>query len=147
LRTVARAILGIGAAAWSIGCLVAVAVALVGVERLIELLPPLQVDTDAVRGAVVAAAVALALLAGAHLLVIGGLRAGRRRARSAGILLAALLTAILVALAAAAFTSAAAGSGQVVILAIAGIGAAALALAYGLAAAHLVGELRAGDGS
>jgi hypothetical protein len=144
---VARAILGIGAAGWSIGSLAAIMVALVGVERLIEVLPPLQVDTDAVRGAVVAAAVAFALVAGAHLLVVGGLRAGRRRAWSAGILLAALLTAILVALAAAAFTSAVAGTGEVAILAVAGTGAAALALAYGLAAGHLVGELRAGAGS
>jgi hypothetical protein len=143
----ARAILGIGAAGWSIGCLAAIVVAIVGVERLMALLPPLQVDADAVRGAVIAAAVAFAFVAAAHLLVVGGLRAGRRRAWSAGILLAALLTAILVALAAAAFTSIVAGTGEVVVLVLAGIGAAALALAYGLATVHLVGELRAGSGS
>ena len=142
----ARAILGIGAAGWSIGCLAAIVVATLGVERLMELLPPLQVDADAVRGAVVAAAVAFAFVGAAHLLVVGGLRAGRRRAWSAGILLAALLTAILVALAAAAFTSAVAGTGEVPLLVVAGLGSAALAVAYGLAAAHLVGELRAGSG-
>lgn len=143
----ARAILGIGAAGWSIGCLAAIAVAVLGVERLMALLPPLQVDADAVRGAVVAAAVAFASVAGAHLLVIGGLRADRRRAWSAGILLSALLTAILVALAAAAFTSVVAGTGESVVLGLAGIGAGVLALAYGLATAHLVGELRAMAGS
>lgn len=143
----ARAILGIGAAAWSTGCLVAIVVEVLGVERLMALLPPLQVDVDAVRGAVVAAAVVFAFVAAAHLVVVGGLRGGRRRAWSAGILLAALLTAILVALAAAAFTSVVAGTGEAVALTIAGVGASAFALAYGFAATHLVGELRARSGS
>jgi hypothetical protein len=143
---VARAILGIGATVWSVGCVASIGVAIVGVERLMDLLPPLQVDADAVRGAVVAAAVGLALAAAAHLVVLGGLRAHRRRAWSAGILLAGLLTAIFVALAAAAFTSAVVGSGAVPVLAMAGVAAAALAFGYALATARLVAELRAGAG-
>jgi hypothetical protein len=144
---VARAILGIGAAAWSVGCIAAVIVAAVGVERLIDLLPPLQVDAEAVRGAVIVAAVGLAFAAAAHFAVLAGLRAYRRRAWSAGILLGAFLTATFVALAAAAFTSAVAGSGTVVLLALAGIAAALIALGYGLATVRLVGELRAGAGA
>jgi hypothetical protein len=143
---VARAILGIGAAAWSVGCIAAVVVAIVGVERLMDLLPPLQVDSEAVRGAVVAVAVGLALAAAAHLLVLAGLRTHRRRAWSAGILLAGLLAATFVALAAAAFTSAVVGSGAVLVLAVAGVAAATLALGYALATARLVAELRAGAG-
>jgi len=143
---VARAILGVGAAVWSVGCLAAVVVALVGVERLMALLPPLQVDAEAVRGAVIVVAVGLALAASAHLAVLAGLRAHRRRAWSAGILLAALLAATFVALAAAAFTSAAAGSAPAALLAAAGVAAALLALGYALVSARLVGELRAGAG-
>jgi heme/copper-type cytochrome/quinol oxidase subunit 3 len=143
---VARAILGIGAVAWSVGCVAAILVAIVGVERLMDLLPPLQVDADAVRGAVVAMAVGCALAAVAHLAVLAGLRAHRRRAWSAGILLAALLAATFVALAAAAFASLAAASAPFAALAIAGIAAALAALGYILATVRLVGELRAGAG-
>ncbi|MGZ8562783.1 MAG: hypothetical protein ACXWWU_04105 [Candidatus Limnocylindria bacterium] len=142
----ARAILGIGAVAWSVGCVAGLVLAIVGVERLMDLLPPLQVDADAVRGAVITVAVGFALAAAAHLAVLGGLRAHRRRAWSIGILLAALLSATFVALAAAAFTSAVAGSGMVVLLAFAGIAAALVALGYALATVRLVGELRAGAG-
>ena len=143
----ARAILGIGAGAWSVGCIAAVAVAIVGVERLMALLPPLQVDADAVRGAVIAVAVGLGLGAAVHLAVLAGLRAQRHRAWSAGILLAALLAATFVALSAAAFTSAVAGSAPVAPVAVAGIAAALIALGYAFAAVRLVGELRAGTAS
>lgn len=140
----ARAILGIGAIAWSVGCLGAVAVALVGVEPLMELLPPLQVDAEAVRGAVIAVAGGLAVATAAHLAVLAGMRANRRRAWSAGILLAALLCATFVALAAAAVTSAVAASAPVALLAVAGVAAALVALGYAVATVRLVGELRAG---
>lgn len=143
----ARAILGIGAVAWSVGCIAGLVLAVVGVERLMDLLPPLEIDADAVRGAVIAAAAALAIGAAAHLAVLAGMRARRRRAWSAGILLAALLAATFVALAAAAFTSAVAGSSPAVPLASAGLGAAVAALGYALATARLVGELRDGIGS
>jgi hypothetical protein len=139
----ARAILGIGAVCWSIGCIAAIVVAIVGVERLMDLLPPLQVDTEAVRGAVVAVAAGFALAAAAHLVILAGLRAYRHRAWSAGILLAGLLAATFVALAAAAFTSAVAGTGAVVVLVIAGAAAALVAVGYALATIRLVAELRA----
>lgn len=142
----ARAILGIGAVAWSVGCIAAILVAIVGVERLMALLPPLQVDAEAVRGAVMAVAVGLALAAVAHLAVLAGLRANRRRAWSAGILLAALLAATFVALAAAAFTSAVAGSAPLVMVGAGGVAAAIVALGYTMATVRLVAELRAGAG-
>ncbi len=142
----ARAILGIGAAAWSVGCMAAIAVAIIGVERLMALLPPLQIDADAVRGAVLAVAAAFALAASAHLVVLAGLRAHRRRAWSAGILLAGLLAAVFVALTAAAFTSAVAGTGAVIVLVASGIAAALAASGYALATVRLVAELRAGTG-
>jgi hypothetical protein len=72
------------------------------------------------------------------------MRSHRRRAWSAGILLAALLTATFFALAAAAFTSAVAGSAPVGLVAVAGVAAAVLSLGYALATTRLVGELRAG---
>lgn len=142
----ARAILGIGAVAWSVGCIAAILVAIVGVERLMALLPPLQVDAEAVRGAVMAVAVGLALAAVAHLAVLAGLRANRRRAWSAGILLAALLAATFVALAAAAFTSAVAGSAPLVMVGAGGVAAAIVALGYTMATVRLVAELRARAG-
>jgi heme/copper-type cytochrome/quinol oxidase subunit 3 len=143
---VARAILGIGAVAWAVGCLAAIVVAVVGVDRLMSLLPPLQVDAEAVRGAVIAVAGGLAVATAAHVAVLAGMRAHRRRAWSAGILLAALLCAAFVALTAAAFTSAVVASAPVALLAVAGAAAAVVAIGYAVATVRLVGELRVGAG-
>ena len=142
----ARAILGIGAIASWIGCLGAVGVAIIGVDRLMDLLPPLEVDADAVRGAVVAVGAGFGLAGAAHAAVLLGLQARRKRAWSAGILLAALLSATFVALAAAAFTSAVAGSAPLGLVLIAGVASALVALAYAIATLRLVAELRAGPG-
>ena len=138
----ARAILTVGAIGWSIGCLAAIGVAIVGVERLVALLPPLQVDTEAVRGAVTAVAGGFALAVVAHLVVLTGLRRRQRRAWSAGILLSALLAATFVALAAAAFTSAVVEPAAALPLVMAGLAAAIAGLGYSVAAARLVGDLR-----
>jgi hypothetical protein len=70
----ARAILGIGAVCWSIGCIAAIVVAIVGVERLMDLLQPIQVDTEAVRGAVVAVAAGFARAPADHHVSLAGLR-------------------------------------------------------------------------
>lgn len=140
----ARAILATGAIGWSVAFLVAVLVAIIGVERLLQLLPPLAIDTEAVRGAVTAVASGLALAALLHLAVVVGLRRGHRRAWSAGILLSGFLCATFVAAAAAAFTSAVAEPSVAPMLAATGAGASIAALAYGLATVRLVGELRSG---
>jgi uncharacterized membrane protein YozB (DUF420 family) len=139
---VARAIFGIGAIAWSLGFVAALAVAIFGVEALLALLPPLQIDTAAVSGAVTAVAAGFALAAVTHLAVLTGLRRRWRRAWSAAILLASLLAAVFVALAAASLTSAVAQPTLALALSLAGAGATAVALGYALATVRLVGELR-----
>ena len=141
----ARAILLGGAGLWALGALGAAAVAAVGVARLEALLPPLAIDTEALRGAIVAVAVTLGIGAAAHLAIVAGLRARRRRAWSAGILFATLLSVTFLALATAAFTSAVATPASAAILLAAGVVAAVVALAYGVIAARLVGELRSGS--
>ncbi len=139
----ARAILLAGAIIWSLGGLAAGGIALIGVEMLLRLLPPLSIDADAVRGAITVVAVGLGVAGLVHVSVVAGLRTGRHRARSIAILLAAVFTALCVALAAAAFVSAAAEPSSAPALVSAGIGAGLTALAYAVATWLLVDELRA----
>lgn len=140
-----RAILLAATIAWGGAAVLTLGLAALGADRLEGLLPPLSIDTDALRGALVAVGVAMGLTAAVHGVVVIGLRAGRRWAWSAGILLAAVLTATFVALAAAALTSAMTTPASAPLLVGAGIGASVGATAYGLVAARLVGELRAGS--
>jgi heme/copper-type cytochrome/quinol oxidase subunit 3 len=142
---VARAILLAATIAWGLAAVLTLGLAALGAERLEGALPPLSIDTDALRGALVAVGVAMTLTAGAHAFVVVGLRAGRHRAWSAGILLAGLLAAMFVALAAAAFTSAIATPASAPPLVGAGVGASIGAVAYGVITAGLVGELRSGS--
>ena len=141
----ARALLLTATVVWALGALAAAAVAVFGAQRLEDLLPPLAIDTEALRGAIVAVAVGLALAAAAHLAVLVGLRARLPRAWSAGILLAAVLSVTFVALAAAAATSAIATPASAAVLLIAGAAAGLAALGYGVIVARLVGELRSGS--
>lgn len=140
----ARALLLVGALAWAVGALGAIVLAAVGVEALQSLLPPLAIDTEALRGAIVAVAVALGLGAVVHVAVLAGLRRRRPRAWTAGILLAGLLSTTFVALSAAAFTSAIATPASALALAGAGTAAAVAALGYGVVTAALVAEKRSG---
>jgi hypothetical protein len=139
---VARAILLAGAIIWSLGSLAAAGVALIGVETLLRLLPPLAIDADAVRGATTVVAVGLGAAGVLHVGVVAGLRHGGHRARSIGILLAGLFTALCVALAAAAFVSAAAAPASAAPLMAAGVLASLTAAAYAVASWSLVDELR-----
>lgn len=141
----ARAILLAGAVAWSLAFGIGLGVAVIGADALVAILPPLAIDTDAVRGAATAVAGVLVMGALAHVLVLAGMRGRRRRAWSAAILLCALLVAVFAALGAAAFTSAATNADSAGLLVIAGLAAVLMALAYGLATARLVGELRSGS--
>lgn len=143
----ARAILLIGTIAWGVTASAGLVLAAVGADALESALPPLSIDTDALRGAIVAVAFAMAVTAVLHAAILVGLRRERRRARTAGILLAALLAATLVALAAAAFTSAIATPAYAAVLVVAGIAAAVGAAAYATVAAQLVGELRSESAS
>ena len=143
----ARAILLAGAIAWSLGSMAAATTALIGVDALLRLLPPLAIDADAVRGALTAVAVGLGAAAVLHVALVAGLRRGGHRARSLAILLAAVLTALCVALAAAAFVSAAAEPASALPLVLAGIVAGLTAGAYAVASWSLVNELRSGSRS
>jgi heme/copper-type cytochrome/quinol oxidase subunit 3 len=141
---VARAVLLAGAIAWGVGGVAAVTIAVVGVESLERLLPPLAIDTDALRGAILAGAVALGIGAVLHGAVLLGLRRHRPRAWTAGILLAALLAATFAAMAAAAFTSAIATPASAPGLVGAGATSAVVAIGYAVVTAGLVGEKRSG---
>ena len=139
-----RALLLVGAVAWSIGAMGATVLAAIGVEALERLLPPLAIDTEALRGAIVAVAVGLALGAVIHGAVLIGLRRRRPRAWTVGILLAALLATTFIALATAAFTSAIAAPASALVLLLAGVAAAVAALGYGVVTLGLVSEKRSG---
>ncbi len=141
----ARAILLVGAVIWLLASLASVAVAVRGTDVLEALLPPLAIDTDALRGAIVAVAGAMVLGAVLHVGVLAGMRAARRRAWTLGVLLASVLAALFVALAAAAFTSAAAEPMHWLPWIGSGVGAVVAAGGYAVAAARLVADLRAGS--
>jgi heme/copper-type cytochrome/quinol oxidase subunit 3 len=141
---VTRAVLLVGAVGWALGAVGGILLAAIGVERLEALLPPLAIDTDALRGAIVAGAAGLAVGSVGHVAILLGLRRDLPRAWTAGILWAALLGVTFVALAAAAFTSAIAAPASAVPLVVAGAAAALLALGYGVVTVGLVAEKRAG---
>lgn len=141
----ARALLLAAATAWALGAVGAAVLAVVGAETLERALPPLSIDTDALRGAIVAVAAGLGIGAAAHLAILAGLRARRAFAWTSGILLAALAGMTFLALAAAAFTSAIATPASALVLLAAGAICVVAALAYGLIAARLVAEKRAGS--
>ncbi|HEX7171304.1 MAG TPA: hypothetical protein VF365_01715 [Candidatus Limnocylindria bacterium] len=141
----ARALLLAAAIVWAASAVGASAVAAVGTDTLERALPPLSIDTEALRGAIVAVAAGLGIGAAIHVAVLAGLRARRPIAWSAGILLATLMAMTFVALAAAAFTSAIAAPASAVLLLAAGGLAVVAALGYGLIAARLVAEKRAGS--
>lgn len=138
----ARAILLAGAVIWSFGSLAATGVALIGVETLLGLLPPLAIDADAVGGAITVVAVGLGATAILHAGVVAGLRRGGHRIMSLAILLSGLFVALCVALAAAAFASAAAQPASAMALVLAGGLASLTAAAYAVAGWSLVDELR-----
>ena len=141
----ARAVLAAGSALWLAAGLSGLAVATVAAEAVQALLPPLSIDTDALRGAVVAISIGAIAVAACHLAVLAGIRRRRRWGTAAGVLLAGLIGMTLFALAAAAAASAAATPAAAPGL-LAGMVAAGLAAAcYGLAAARLVVDRRSGS--
>jgi hypothetical protein len=142
---VARPLLVATGVAWLLAGLGALILAALGTERLEAALPPLVIDTDALRGTIVAVGVGLLAVAAVHAVVIVGLRAGSRLAGTAAILMAALMTMLLVALAAAAAAGAAADPSRAGLFLLASLGAAAGAVAYGVITASLVGQRRAGS--
>jgi hypothetical protein len=141
---VARAILLTAGMLWLLLAAAGVGLALLGVDRLLDLLPPLAIDAEAVSRTLAALAIAAALLGVAHLVIAGGVRRDRSWAFSAGILLAAGAAVAFLALAAAAVTSGVAGTMSTIGAVGASVGAALAAMAYATAGAALVDRLRTG---
>jgi len=142
---VARPLLVATGLAWLIAGIAALLLAALGTERLQAVLPPLVIDTDALRGTIVAVGAGLLAVAAVHAVVIAGLRGGSRLAGTAAILMSSLMTMLLVALAAAAAAGAAADPSRATSFLLAGLGAAAGAVAYGAVTASLVGQRRSGS--
>lgn len=141
----ARSVLLIGSVAWLLAGLASLAVAAFGAEALEGMLPPLAIDTDALRGAVTAVGAGLLAVGLAHAVVLIGLRSSRRWGWSASILLSAVLAASLLALCAAAATSAVATPAMAAALLGACVAAALGAVCYALVVLRLVGERRSGS--
>lgn len=145
-----RAILLGASVAWLAAGVVAVLVALLGASALMGALPPLAIDLDALRGALVAIGGAMLGMAGLHVAIVIGLaRPGptRHRAATAAMLLGGVLVGLFTGLAAAAWTSAAARPELLALLLAAGAVGALAAGAYALVVVRLVVDRRAGRGS
>ena len=142
----ARAILLVAGILWLAAAVIAGGLAAVGVDVLQRILPPLEIDADAIARALTALAAAAGVVGLAHLGIAAGL--GRRRpwAASTGIVVAAAAAAAFLGLSAAAVTSGVAGTLEVPAAVGGTLAALAAALAYGVAGASLVRRLRSGDG-
>lgn len=122
------------------GCLLAgfaaVAAGMAVPARLLDLLPPVAIDAQAVGGAAVALGVLLAALGAAQVGIGVALRAGRSWRLAAGIVFTALTAALAAAIGVALLTQAAAGGSLLLVpagLALVGVAAAYLAAAWRLA--------------
>ena len=140
----ARAVLVAGAVAWGMAGIAAFAIALAGLTWLEGLLPPLAIDADALRGALVAMGIGLL---GVGLVHAAAARVLRRRpwGSSAAILLDAVMSANLLALSAAALTTMITTPSAVFMLGVAAVVALAAAVAYAVAVVELVMERRSGS--
>lgn len=141
----ARSVLLVGAIAWTLGGIAGFALAALGTGTLERMLPPLSIDTDALRGAVTAVGAGLLAIGLVHVVVLIGLGSGRRWGSTAGILLSAVLAATFVALAAAAATSAVATPEMAPALVGASVAAGLAAVGYALVALRLVSRRRSGS--
>jgi len=138
-------ILLIGAIGWLAVAIAGLGVALVGRDALLAALPPLAIDADALGGALTVIAAAGLGVAAGHAGVVVGLGRDSRWARSAGVLLALVMSVAFLALAATAAASALRESPLALALGGACIAAALAAVAYALTAARLVADLRSGS--
>lgn len=101
----ARTILLVATILWAVAGVAGLVVAAAGSRALLALLPPLEIDADALGGAITAVSVAVLAMAAIHGLVLAGVRRGHRLALTAGTLLSSLLLVALLASAATAVTS------------------------------------------
>jgi hypothetical protein len=133
LRVIGVALVLIGAAA--------ITISFADPERIRTLLPPLAIDASAVGGALAALGAGCVTLGVAHLAVAFGLRRRTPWAHPCAIVFSATLGMLWLAVAAASLVSAGRGVGYV----LAAIGLTVLALAYGLSAAVVIGQMRSMD--
>lgn len=137
----ARRTLFVGAMAWLLLACAGLVAAVAGRAALLEALPPVAIDADALGGLLAFMAAGSLVVAGAHAAVAAGLARDRRWARSAGVLLASLLSVTFLALAATAATSAIREVASAPTLSAGALVAVGVAAAYGLTAARLVTEM------
>lgn len=138
----ARRTLLTGAVAWLVVACACLVAAVAGRTALLDALPPLAIDADALGGVLAVLAAGSSVVGLAHAAVVGGLARDRRWARSAGVLLASVLAVTFLALAATAAASAIREAVSTTILSVGAVAALGVAVAYGLTAARLVAELR-----
>ena len=141
----ARTILLLGAAGWLLAGAAGLVLALTGTEALLSVLPPLAIDADALGGALTAIGLTITVMGAAHLVVAFGVRAGRRWAMSAGVLLTSTLAVASVGLAAAAISSALRQAAMAAPLLVGGAVGFLAAAAYGIAAVRLARRLGSGS--
>ncbi len=140
----ARTLLLAAAVVWLVAGAAGIVVGLLGATGIQRLLPPVAVDAAAIGGAALAMGAAVLVVGIAHAAVVLALRAGHRSARSLALLLSATMGTLLVGLAVAAATTAATLPDRAPSFLLAGLAALGGAVAYWLAAARLLGEVRAG---
>lgn len=141
----ARTILLIGAIGWLVVAIAGLGVALAGRDTLMAALPPLAIDADALGGALTVIAVVALGIGAAHAGAVVGLGRGSRWARSAGVLLASVMSVVFLALAATAAASAVRESPLALLLGGACVATTLAAIGYALTAARLVADLRSGS--
>lgn len=134
----AVAVLLVGAVAWSIVGIAAMALGTFASERLHSLLPPLIIDAPALGGGVTALGAGLLAVSLTHAVVGAGLWRGFRWGLPAAILLTAIMASGLLALAAAGVSSAFAQPASALVLSAAGALAASAAATYGWCTVSLV---------
>lgn len=129
--------------AWAIAGVGGLVVAALGTERIEAMLPPLAISTDALRGTIVAVSAGVLVVGIGHIGVLLGLRTERPIARTIGILAAALMGVVLLALAVTSATTAAVDTERAWAFVAGAVALAVGAVAYGAVAAQLIGERRA----
>lgn len=139
-----RAVLIVAGAGWSVAGLAALGASLFATDALVELLPPLAIDADAVAGAAAAIGAACLAVGVIHAVVVLGLGRGSRWAWSAGILLAGVMVLGFGGTSLAAGASLLAGTVPAGAGVLGAVGAAALAIGYGWMGARLTRALASG---
>jgi hypothetical protein len=139
---VARSILLAGTLLWLAAGVLALGTAALATEAIERALPPLAIDTEALRGTVVALGVALLALGLVHAAALVGLDRRTRWGSTVAILLAGFLAATLLVLAVAAATSAVTVPSMAALLVGAFAASAVGAVAYAAAVVGLVRRRR-----